>query len=243
MSKYTWNDVKEAYINESLIRNVRWAAQAEPALGSDVPDPVLDPQRPQRTFLHNQVSFRLLIYHVYFLERIARPAGKSLAQVAADYDSRLGRASGEQKAQFQALVKDVIESVVSFDQLFSRVGLAVPSQPELVRRLRACVTASLHRGYHFVGGNGTPDKTFNWSPRKKDAGGKNERRAGSAKHGAGLTPSRQSLTRSTPSSPVATPPLASPAPSPPPPPAVNAWAARALQRQLSMSSAEQPSAP
>ena len=41
--------------------NVRWAAQAQPALGSDVPDPILDPKRPELTFMHNQVSFRLLI--------------------------------------------------------------------------------------------------------------------------------------------------------------------------------------
>lgn len=250
VSKFTWNDVKEAYINESLIRNVRWAAQAEPALGLDKPDPVLDPQRPERTFRHNQVSFRLLIYHVHFLEMIARPAGCSLAQVASEYDQRLGRPSAAQKEEFQALVKDVLESVVSFDELFRRVGLKPLPHADLVLLLRNAVHISLKRNYH--GGSTSGDK--NSSPRgKKEAGGNNNHNNNNNSNNNSPRPgrfnnrktsvgnmnaaqgggSRQQLTRSLPSSPAMSP-LPSPAPSPPPPP-VNPWTARAISRQLSMS--------
>ncbi len=53
--------------------------------------PGVEMDRVTKSFEAVNVSTKLLLFHVYFLTKVARPVGSSLAQVADNYDRYYGR--------------------------------------------------------------------------------------------------------------------------------------------------------
>jgi hypothetical protein len=133
----------------------------------------VDPSRNQKTFLATQVSLKLLLFHVYFLERVARPAALSLDEIAANYDKLLGHPAATVKDELQASVKDILQ-LESWEyvklycknnvnrEFFRRIGVPVPSDMDMNMWLRRSVYNSLKKGYHGGEANKKrePCKTF-----------------------------------------------------------------------------------
>jgi hypothetical protein len=86
VAKQEWADVAPFYLGESWDRNVYWMLKTVHRNGKVERDPAVDAHRPETTFKACLVSFRLLMFHVYFLEHVACPPGYSLEKIARDYD-------------------------------------------------------------------------------------------------------------------------------------------------------------
>jgi hypothetical protein len=59
------------------------------------------------TFETTIVSLKLLLFHVYFLRHVGRPAGLSLAEIAANYDRLYGHPTEAMKEALQQAVKEI----------------------------------------------------------------------------------------------------------------------------------------
>jgi hypothetical protein len=143
ITKLQWKDLATAYIEENFIRNVRWVLAKYPELS----DPEVDENRCAKTFLASQTSIRLMLFHVYFLEQIGRPQGKSLDEIADNYDKLFGRPNNAMKDAFLSAVRSIMK-IKSWDEAFSSIGLQAPPQGDLCDWLQKSVTMSLKRGYH-----------------------------------------------------------------------------------------------
>lgn len=65
-------------------------------------------------------TVRILVFHVKFLDLIARPSGKSLNDIAKEYDERLGMPSEQQKQDLLQLSAEAQKiSSFSYDILFT----------------------------------------------------------------------------------------------------------------------------
>jgi hypothetical protein len=91
----------------TVFRNALWTIKKYPEMASIEGDQV-NWNRINRTFDATQVSIRLLMFHVYFFTNVARPAGISLEQVAANYDAFYGRPSTQMKETLQAKCKQIL---------------------------------------------------------------------------------------------------------------------------------------
>lgn len=138
-----WRDLAHAYIEENFIRNVRWVLAKHPELA----DPDVDLNRSAKTFLASQTSIRLMLFHVYFLEQIGRPTGRSLDEISEGYDRLFGRPNNAMKDAFLNAVR-LIMKIKSWDEAFASIGLPAPQAPELCSWLQNSVRISLKRGYH-----------------------------------------------------------------------------------------------
>ncbi len=54
------------------------------------------------------VSIRLLLFHVYFLQQVARPGHASLETISKMYDFRYGQPPSHTKQALQVAVKDIL---------------------------------------------------------------------------------------------------------------------------------------
>ena len=54
------------------------------------------------------MSIRLLMFHVYFFNKVARPEGVSLQSVANNYDAFYGRPSSQMKEALQKKCKEIL---------------------------------------------------------------------------------------------------------------------------------------
>jgi len=77
-------------------------------LAEQQPDAQVDNNRSRKTLLASIVSIRLVMFHVYFLEYVGRPPGKSLDQIADSYDKLYGRPNNVTKDHFLRAIKDII---------------------------------------------------------------------------------------------------------------------------------------
>lgn len=60
-----------------------------------------------KTLLASSVSLRLNCFHVFYLEKIARPKGRTLEDLARDYDAHYGRPTHTLKEMFLEGVKQI----------------------------------------------------------------------------------------------------------------------------------------
>ena len=102
--------------------------------------------RIQRSFEANKTSARLLMFHVYFLTRIARVKGRCLADVVGNYDLFYGRPTAQMKEQLQIYCKRVL-SVQNWGQVFAAIGMNVnPLRVHVA--LNQAIVNSKAKGYH-----------------------------------------------------------------------------------------------
>ena len=112
----------------------------------------IDRARFPKTFKANQVSLKLVMFHVYFLHSF-RPLGFNSAyrlfSIANFLDQSFGRASPQIETDFQNQVK-AIKSVDTFKVFFKMIDIPKPSNPYLLRWFRQSVINSLIKRYHFI---------------------------------------------------------------------------------------------
>ena len=149
---FSWEEASGRYLDESAARNVRWYGRDHPQLiattSTDGLALVSDKQRCATVFDATRVSRGLLCFSIFFLQNVARPAGRSLAQVARDLDRRMGQPAPECLARLQDAARR-IDKIASWEQYYAWIGCPAPSsESELAATLRVAVTSSLARGYH-----------------------------------------------------------------------------------------------
>jgi len=133
--EFNWEDAKHAYLEECYARNALWIVRANAQLGRTTPDPAIDRTRPELTFSTNQVSMKLCVFHVYFLQYVGRPEGMSGAQICEMYDARLGRPSRAMRVQWQASLQDILK-IGSWNEYFAWIGEPPMRRDELNDFLR-----------------------------------------------------------------------------------------------------------
>jgi len=147
VAKQEWKDVAPYYLEESWDRNVYWMLKSVPRNGKVERDPAVDAKRPETTFKACLVSFRLLMFHVYFLEHVACPPNYSLQKIAQAYDQRFGRPSRKMREDLQEAVREIL-AVNTWEGLFKRIGVPNPPREKLIDRLIQSVRNSVRKHYH-----------------------------------------------------------------------------------------------
>eukprot|EP01092_Planopodium_desertum_P005917 TRINITY_DN243_c0_g1_i5.p1 TRINITY_DN243_c0_g1~~TRINITY_DN243_c0_g1_i5.p1 ORF type:complete len:596 (+),score=162.26 TRINITY_DN243_c0_g1_i5:1229-3016(+) len=148
--KYQWEDIREPLLLEVFDRNAKWVLKKYPALGNmkSGSTHIIDKYRLLKTFEANQVSLKLLMFHVYFLNIIAKPKGQSVHEVRRVYDSLYGRPTQKMKRALQTATKE-FQMVQTWVEFFARIDFPNPPSPEkLTRWLRDSVFNSSRKRYH-----------------------------------------------------------------------------------------------
>jgi len=146
---YSWSDVAAPLIKEVFDRNQKWALKQFPALANtrSFSGPV-DKYRILKTFQATQVSQRLIMFHVYFLNNLANPKGMKLKVVRDMYDSYFGRPTQKMKFALQKAVKD-IQTVSNWIEYFVKIDFPLPHPETLTDWLKQSVHNSQKKRYHY----------------------------------------------------------------------------------------------
>ena len=148
--KYSWEDVRSAYVQENLDRNALWVIKKFPRFRNPDRGYVqgsVNKDRLDKTFEANLTSLRLLMFHVHFLTKIVRPGKCSLSQVTSHYDLFLGRPTLQMKEDLQEHCKKIL-AVTSWPQFFAMIGMKPPSPAAVSFVLNQAVVNSKKKGYH-----------------------------------------------------------------------------------------------
>lgn len=146
ITDYKWTDVKDAYVQESFTRNVFWLLNKYPELEEEDNKEFNDDDRLKYSFDSSKTSQKLLMFHVFFLNKIAKPDDKSVEQIAKDYDENYGRPT----SQFEDLFISACESInecQNYEQFFESIGKPI-SKEDIVKLLKSSIKASKEKGYH-----------------------------------------------------------------------------------------------
>ncbi|EFC45274.1 ubiquitin-conjugating enzyme family protein [Naegleria gruberi] len=157
-SKLTWNSIKTSVVEETSIRNALWVIKMHPGLARFNE---MDSERCIKSWEANQVSCKLIMFHVFFLRNIVEEySDLSLEEFGRLYDTNFGCPP---KTKSGELLEDVlqrevfkIQNVSSFKQYFDYVGIGtLYDNSSIAKYLRDCVNTSARRGYHssYGGGN------------------------------------------------------------------------------------------
>lgn len=154
-NKFSWEHVAKALVDETQDRNVLWICKEHPKLASLAAPEVsnnnnalgVEMDRLTKSFEATQVSLKLLLFHVYFLRKIARPSGASLGKVADSYDRFYGRTSSKTQEEFQNAVKRIL-SISKWPEFYSLAGLSAPTPKSMTEILRQAVRNSKKKKYH-----------------------------------------------------------------------------------------------
>lgn len=177
--KHRWEDAADAYLSESMRRQVMWYVKDDAKLG------MLDTDmryRLDNTLQRTAVSRKLLAFQVLFLD-IAMPKGKSRKDLIKRYDDNLGFPTPEMVKQMKESV-DTINNMKTFDDWYKVLKLKPPSEKELFDKLVKCVEYSIWTdGYNWSfwktgGGWGEVLRRYKpYKPKEKKDGGKDEDKA------------------------------------------------------------------
>ncbi|WAQ93483.1 UB2J1-like protein [Mya arenaria] len=143
--KHNWLDAAEAYLSESMKRQVMWFVKDDSKLG------MLDTPKEYRlaqTLTRTAVSRKLLAFQVLFLD-IAMPAGKSRKELIKRYDDNLGFPTADMVAQMKDSVER-INNMKTFDDWYKVLKLKPPSEQEMFDKLVKNVEYSIWTdGYNW----------------------------------------------------------------------------------------------
>eukprot|EP01089_Gocevia_fonbrunei_P005898 TRINITY_DN16396_c0_g1_i1.p2 TRINITY_DN16396_c0_g1~~TRINITY_DN16396_c0_g1_i1.p2 ORF type:complete len:120 (-),score=33.80 TRINITY_DN16396_c0_g1_i1:90-449(-) len=87
------------------------------------------------------------MFHVYFLNNIAKPQGFKVADVKRMYDNYYGRPTQRLKYDLQLATKD-IQCINNWIEFFARVDMPLPTPKKLDGWLKASVLNSQRKRYH-----------------------------------------------------------------------------------------------
>lgn len=140
VSNYEWCQVSPYILNEVLCRNVQWIIKDHYNVESFGEKKFLN-----SCFHSTKVSRNLIMFHAMFLRCFARPRGKSLKEIAHNYDLKYGRSTLEEKETFQEYLFS-LEKVDTWSEYF-RV-ISVKTKMSIIQVLQKSFIDSERRGYH-----------------------------------------------------------------------------------------------
>ena len=152
----TWRQFAVLYLQESFRRSVLWQCKKFPELEKDTEQGTgPDRERLRKSFEAARVSLRICMFHVQFLEMVARPSRSCggvlcIADVAESYDRLLGVPSLRTKESVRRRTKEIL-AVDNWPGYFRMLMLKVPSPSYLTDWLKRSVTESARNGYHRAG--------------------------------------------------------------------------------------------
>lgn len=111
----------------------------------------IDQGRIPKTFIANQVSLKLIMFHVYFLNtfRSQQSANDDLFSISKIIDKSHGRTPAALENDFQKQVK-IIKDIDNFNKFFKYISIPPPSDESLLKWLRESVLNSFRKRYHYV---------------------------------------------------------------------------------------------
>jgi len=125
--KVTWNEFRDAYIQESQRRSARWLHKRLEELGLPALTEEIvhrnDAQLVDLWYKASKVSMDLMLFNLMFLEHVARPSGCTIDDVKKRYDRTWGRLSEATLQQLKSACKD-IQAVDSMSEAYKRAGVA-----------------------------------------------------------------------------------------------------------------------
>jgi hypothetical protein len=156
VASYRWTHVAKYVVAETMDRNALWVKLRYPML-SYIPRPS-DPiekhckeyTREQHSWECQAVGARLLMFHVFFLEKVTgrgQVDGPELLDIAYEYDQRYGKPTKEiQEAMQQAIFE--IQEVSSYEEFFNYVGVPVPRYHTVYGMLCKAMLNMKRKKYH-----------------------------------------------------------------------------------------------
>ncbi|KAL6069472.1 Ubiquitinconjugating enzyme subfamily protein [Balamuthia mandrillaris] len=164
--RYTWEHVKEAYLDESFDRHAKWILQKYPHLEvfEGFEEEELG-ERLEQSFEAVQVGARLLLFNVYFLTKFTtsktnvqskkakerrteeEPFAQALEEAKREYDAFYGASTPRQQEELQQEVRN-IGKVSDWKAFFEYLGMEVPSRERMCFILKQAVVESERKFYH-----------------------------------------------------------------------------------------------
>lgn len=149
VSDYKWSDVRKAIIEEVLDRNSLWIMlknQQWRVFPFTAPVPQHDSIL-EKCFAATDVSVRLIMFHVYFIEAVAlRSDNVSLSRLAHAYDRHYGRPSVFMQQQLQSTIFK-IQKTTSLKQYFEYVGMGKLTSQQMFAVVCKAMNNAKARGY------------------------------------------------------------------------------------------------
>lgn len=181
--KYRWEDAADAYLSESMRRQVMWYVKDDAKLG------MLDTDQKYRldnTLMKTAVSRKLLAFQVLFLD-IAMPKGKSRKDLIKRYDDNLGFPTPDMVKMMKESV-DTINNMKTFADWYKVLKLKPPTEKELFDKYVKCVEYSIWTdGYNWSfwktgGGWGEVLRRYKpYKPKEKKEGDEEKAEKGKGK--------------------------------------------------------------
>eukprot|EP01043_Picozoa_sp_COSAG02_P041923 COSAG02_NODE_3521_length_6619_cov_27.887117_2_plen_1107_part_00 len=167
----SWAEIAPVFIQEVLIRNVRWNIDKDKSLALMEPrtdavspgcvmashgdDSTVSDYRLKATLRCCGTSLRLCMFQAFFLLNVGALPSGGIQQRAEAYRARLSRPRPRTAAKLQAACVDILgagarnaQNRLSWNKFFERLELPVPTEAALSEQLRAAVVTSELRGYH-----------------------------------------------------------------------------------------------
>jgi len=151
VSHYSWINLAVPIVKETLARNVLWVLKAHPVIidwyhKTDIEE-ATERLRLEKTFESSRTSLRLLMFHVYFLNNVAKVGTVPAEEVALEYDIRFGQPTHKMQTELQQAIFK-IQKIKTFFGFFKNVRMPPPSEQYLFALTRECIDASARKRYH-----------------------------------------------------------------------------------------------
>ncbi|GLB38641.1 putative protein modification by small protein conjugation [Lyophyllum shimeji] len=142
----TWATINGPFLEEAIVRNVRWVLKAQPVLEAMETGP--SDFRLQQTFIESKVSLRLIMFQRAFLDIFVNTYASNLGRLDDNYGFPEPDIPGRMVEEIKAIYK--VDTWMGF---FHRVqyarGLAFGKEA-FSEMLRAAVRTSAQRKYHVA---------------------------------------------------------------------------------------------
>lgn len=141
--KYTWNDIKQFFLDESDTRNVFWHAVGNfknPAMFPELVDPSIVEGRAQKVFKATEVSRSLIMFQVRF-SQVTKLLTSELM------DSNCGLAPDQLRSDLKSTYNEV-SKVTDWNGYFKWLNLPSLTDHERSLQLVEAVIRSEKQGYH-----------------------------------------------------------------------------------------------
>jgi len=166
--RFKWEDLKDAFIAECNVRNVRWYLQKHPVLEYYDTAKCSDSERIECTLKATTISRRLVIFQIWFIRHIARPNHcNSLKQILSSYNKTWGRPTKQQKHRLMKQIKFILKPDDNYTfkrwiDYFDAVGIGhkFKTKHDVLLYLRNNVEKSRKKSYHKTNGKVLRENKF-----------------------------------------------------------------------------------
>lgn len=141
-----WSDLKASVLDEFFTRGVFWILNKYPELEAPEHPEVTDDDRLEYSFEVHAVSARNLLFHVFFLSKIAFIDNLNANERALAYDKLYGRCSPAREDLFIAACEAFLK-VDSYEAFYACLNEETTKEA-ILKELRDAVIKSRAKGYH-----------------------------------------------------------------------------------------------